>query len=685
MSYSASTAEECTPPPRTDNFDRYSKFLVKNSNGVDGMGWGGGGRSRTTSGEADGITVEGGAEETLVWVDTLLGDGDGRDDGGPRRPSSFSVLSWNILAQSLYEAQYQKLRMQQVALSSSSSSSSSPEAPRPHQLPTTPHPHPWPRRLRRIVEVLSRARADIVCLQECEYVSYRDDLAPAMHAMGYDGISQEDDRPDAPTRLRETSKKHREPRHHIAATFWRRDKFVPLGESYARSRTLTTVLRLRGRRRRRSDDDGDNMCDDGGGGWDDSRRGATTTTTTTMPTVAVVNAHLEGHPHRFLERTHQLQHALTDLAWRVVRREDDDDARPSGTKTDAAAAAAAGGGGGATTIDGLNALIVAGDFNCELQSSACSTYLRMGRLGRQAGFGGVHGEDSIVLPPSLLETTEAMEVIHPIVEWGRALPEEAIADVGPHPFRRSGLTSAYPAWLGRDDPRTHFTFCSESSKHPVPGLDQIWFTSMTLERVGLRRMFVDDSSSSWERYFYDDVEVERRREDERRGVLATGLPSPGCEYPSDHLPIGAIFRWKRDESRRGDDGAVCGALHVVDAEGNDVQTLAESSKQRTQMQEHAFANPREELDYLVEYCPYDSDEQRSDVQFVLSPIDPPLSLASSERPTPDQMMQLDARHATKAKLAAMASLSVRPWLKNIWKVNKQVGKWGIDKSSWRKI
>ena len=417
------------------------------------------------------------------------------------------------------------------------------------------------------------------------------------------------------------------------------------------------------------------------GGWDDSRRGATTTTTTTMPTVAVVNAHLEGHPHRFLERTHQLQHALTDLAWRVVRREDDDDARPSGTKTDAAAAAAAGGGGGATTIDGLNALIVAGDFNCELQSSACSTYLRMGRLGRQAGFGGVHGEDSIVLPPSLLETTEATEVIHPIVEWGRALPEEAIADVGPHPFRRSGLTSAYPAWLGRDDPRTHFTFCSESSKHPVPGLDQIWFTSMTLERVGLRRMFVDDSSSSWERYFYDDVEVERRREDERRGVLATGLPSPGCEYPSDHLPIGAIFRWKRDESRRGDDGAVCGALHVVDAEGNDVQTLAESSKQRTQMQEHAFANPREELDYLVEYCPYDSDEQRSDVQFVLSPIDPPLSLASSERPTPDQMMQLDARHATKAKLAAMASLSVRPWLKNIWKVNKQVGKWGIDKSS----
>ena len=144
------------------------------------------------------------------------------------------------------------------------------------------------------------------------------------------------------------------------------------------------------------------------------------------------------------------------------------------------------------------------------------------------------------MPPSLLETTEATEVLHPIMEWGRALPKEVMADVEPHPFRRNGLTSACPAWLGRDDPRSHFTFCSElgrddprshftfcseSNKRPVPGLNQIWFTLMTLERAGLRRMFVDDSGL-WERYFYDEVEVEKRREDERRNVLATGLPSP---------------------------------------------------------------------------------------------------------------------------------------------------------------
>lgn len=48
-------------------------------------------------------------------------------------------------------------------------------------------------------------------------------------------------------------------------------------------------------------------------------------------------------------------------------------------------------------IGKLNALVLAGDFNCELQSSACSTYLRMGRLGRQAGLGGTCGEDALVL------------------------------------------------------------------------------------------------------------------------------------------------------------------------------------------------------------------------------------------------------------------------------------------------
>lgn len=46
----------------------------------------------------------------------------------------------------------------------------------------------------------------------------------------------------------------------------------------------------------------------------------------------------------------------------------------------------------------------------------------------------------MILPPALLETTEAMEVLRPIIEWNQRLPEDKVADVDPHPFRRNGMT-----------------------------------------------------------------------------------------------------------------------------------------------------------------------------------------------------------------------------------------------------
>jgi len=647
MSYSPTNNdnEECGLPPDTpDNFSRYSKFLVKNSNGVDGLGK---------------LDDENEQKESIFWVDTLgddecLGYQNGFEppSSHPNAPRPFSILSWNILAQTLYESQYQRRRIQQVALSSTQ-----PQLP---SLSSSPHPHPWPKRVKRIIEILSHSNSDIICLQECEAHSFKYDLLPALAKFGYDGIAQEDDRgSDKPTPIKEATK-HRYPRNHICSTFWKRDKFEPVGEALVRTRSLATVLRLKG----------DGSLDD------DGEKKAT-------PTVAVVNVHLEGHPRRFSERTHQLQHAMSDLAKRIEHEKED----PSQIEDETA------------RIGKLNALVLAGDFNCELQSSACSTYLRMGRLGRQAGLGGIHGEDSLVLPPSLLETPEATEVIHPIMEWGRALPEDKLSDVDPHPFRRNGMASAYPVWLGKDDAQSHFTFCSELSKRPVPGLDQLWFSSMTLERTGLRRMFNDCDTGLWERYFYDDAEVEKRRDEEREKVLASGLPSLECNYPSDHLPIGAIFHWKWDDC--GDscllddnvedvsdasihcvDGGGVRGLNVVDSEGNNVQDVAlqdQLNQEEHEKQQQSFETPHEELDYLLHSCPYDSEEQQSDVRFVLSPVDPPISPTNKERPTPDQLKQLEARREKKAELLATASLGVRPWLKNIWKVNKQVGKWDKHK------
>ena len=666
MSYSSSNDNEAS------NFSRYSKFLVKNSNGVDGLG-----KAKNNGDEQQRVP--------LVWVDTL-----GEDDCASyqhEEPSSsefnnngprpFSVLSWNVLAQSLYEAQYQRRRIQQVALSQQSQLLS----------PTSSasyHPHPWPKRSKRIIEILSYSNSDIICLQECELQSFKDDLAPAMSKLGYDCIAQEDDRTDMPTTIHQVTK-HRDARNHIGATFWKRDKFEPVGDVSVRTRTMTTVLRLRGTKNNNDDE------------IDNNDKEATTTKAT--PTVAVVNVHLEGHPRRFSERTHQLQHAMLDISKRI---EDEKQIERSPSSSSSSSKSKKknkksqkkkneGENDDASKrkqrhIGKLNALVLAGDFNCELQSSACSTYLRMGRLGRTAALGGVKGEDSVALPPSLLESTEATEVIHPIIEWGRALPEEVMMDVKPHPFRRNGMTSAYPAYLGKDNARSHFTFCSELSKRPVPGLDQLWFSSMTLKRKALRRMFVDDAGL-WERYFYDENEVEKRREEERLKVLAGGLPSMECKYPSDHLPIGAVFEWKWEEcgdsclldGEYGTDHCVDGAevrgLNVVNSEGNNVQDDSLNENEGEQKNKQSFENPHDELDYLLHCCPFDSEEQQSDVQFILSELNPPLELLSKERPTPDQMEQLEARRLKKAELLAAASLAVRPWLKDIWKVNKQVGKW----------
>ena len=554
---------ECMLTLQPDNFSRYSKYLVGNSNGVDGLG--------NTN------TIING-EEDLVWVDAL---GEGCLD----HPDQFSLLSWNLLAQALYE---------------------------PFCKSVGSDPHSWLHRVQRIIEVLSHADSDILCLQECELASFHDDLLPALSSLGYDGVAQEDERSDSekPTPLKEITK-HRSPRNHITATFWKRDKFEPVGESLARTRSMTNVLRLN-------------------------------TNSEKNPSLAVVNCHLEGHPKRFSERTHQLQHALTDLS-QLMRKDCDKSQTPLGNR--------------------LNAIIIAGDFNCELQSSACSTYLQLGRLGRQAGLGGVHGEDSLVIPPILLETDEATEILHPIVEWGRALPEEQVSDVSPHPFRRNGMMSAYPKWLGKMNSTEHFTYINTINKQPVPGLDQLWYSSMTMKRVALKRPIVD-FLGNWG----NDLDtIEQKRNQERIDILSTGLPDPKCTYPSDHLPIGAVFDWHWESNH------TIRNITVLDEEGNMVEFKHDGTSQPELDFEQSFENPKDELEYLVSKCPYDSNDQKLAVEFILSPINPPLCTEKKTKPTRDQLDQIDKRRDVKSEVLASCSSSVRPWLKRIWKANRQAG------------
>ena len=481
---------------------------------------------------------------------TLLQDKNSAENRPNTRP--FSILSWNILSQSLYKN----------ALYS------------------------WEVRFKRIIDLIAESSPTIVCLQEVEsYESFLDD----MQALGYDGTSQ------GHTDVREIKRRSGKlDRRHLTATFWKADHFQPInvtdsnGVDYphmARGRSLTSCLQ-------------------------DISNVSNSSESSSGPCLSVINCHLEGHPRQYAARMTQLQHAMEDLSQRRTRGPD------------------------------LNGLLIAGDFNCELQSSACSTYLRIGRVGRKGGLGGVHGTSALAVPASLLESEEAAEVLSPLLEWGQQIPNDDLEQVKPHPFRRNSMMSAYPVQLGQRDPRLHFTYFANPGR-PVAGLDQMWHS---LNRIGLRKMFPSQKI--------------------RKRILKTGLPT--SRHPSDHLPIGAVFDWN-----------VCiDDACMVDATTQSCQEVGvkelsivldrppPTPKPKSPMM--AFA----ELDMLLSTCPYDTEEQREETVAIIEHV-PDLPLDPKEKPSSEQLKKLAELRNRKKLLLQNVSDETRQTLQRILKLSKE--------------
>ena len=488
---------------------------------------------------------------------TLLEEGRNSAESRPNtRP--FSILSWNILSQSLYKN----------ALYS------------------------WDVRFKRIMELIAESSPTIVCLQEVEsYASFLDDFLPAMQALGYDGTSQ------GHTNVREIKRRSGKlDRRHLTATFWKADHFRPInvtdynGMDYphmARGRSLTSCLQ-------------------------DISSVSNSSEAASGPCLSVINCHLEGHPRQYAARMTQLQHAMEDLSQRRTRGPD------------------------------LNGLVISGDFNCELQSSACSTYLRIGRVGRKGGLGGVHGTSALAVPASLLESEEAAEVLSPLLEWGLAIPNDDLEQVKPHPFRRNSMMSAYPVQLGQRDPRLHFTYCSHPDR-PVAGLDQLWHSSFTLSRIGLRKMFPSQKI--------------------RKLILKTGLPT--SRHPSDHLPIGAVFDWNCDVDACMVDTRTQTCQEVGFKELSIVlDRPPPMPKPKSPMM--AFA----ELDMLLSTCPYDTEEQREETVAIIEHV-PDLPLGPKEKPSSEQLKKLGEMRNRKKLLLQNASDDTRQTLQRILKLSKE--------------
>lgn len=156
---------------------------------------------------------------------------------------------------------------------------------------------------------------------------------------------------------------------------------------------------------------------------------------------------------------------------------------------------------------------------------------------------------------------------------GRLVPEDEAVRIPAHGYQ---LTSVYQPSLsesGTGSPWSaglNFTFCGTPNR-PVDGLDQCWHTGASLRRVGRRALFVS--------------------EEQRLRILASGLPS-ACN-PSDHVPIGAAFRWATDttlpelraaESARGGDQQLSGEEAVAEALALLEATPFSSAEQRARFE-----------------------------------------------------------------------------------------------------
>lgn len=174
--------------------------------------------------------------------------------------------------------------------------------------------------------------------------------------------------------------------------------------------------------------------------------------------VAVANCHLQGKPQESLARVKQLQSSLKQLE-KLSH----------------------------------HGVVLVGDFNCELQTSACASYLAFG------------------------------EVLPGVIEWGAEVPF-CFSEVASHGYE---LSSAYPS--NSND----FTFTIRGNIGFCGMLDQLWVSHKSLKAVGIRSIFSSET--------------------QRSTILAAGLPC--AVNPSDHLPVGVVLSWTEDlkDFRKCDD------------------------------------------------------------------------------------------------------------------------------------
>jgi mRNA deadenylase 3'-5' endonuclease subunit Ccr4 len=362
------------------------------------------------------------------------------------------------------------------------------------------------------------------------------------------------------------------------ATFWKRDAFelAEPGSAFDRSRASGMVLRERRDR-----------CGGASGRL-----------------LALVNVHLEGHPSASTARVKQLQGALREL-------------RKHGPH---------------------HALLVAGDFNCQLQGSACASWLAF---------------DAVL--PGTWDMGHVVERAATALEGhGYAALASTYQPPPPPPPPPSGGGGGYSDVveqgghfvdaLGRTHPDCKsFTFCGWPGR-PVEGLDQIWFTPQSLACVARRELWGSD--------------------EQRRAAIVGGLPN--AANPSDHVPIGAAFRWLGGGGALADvrpaaKGTAAAAAHGGAGGGGGADCGVAWSAGEALAQ----------ADSLLAACPFATQEQRNEFDAATSEVG---GVPAKGKPPPEVIAELKARQARLQRLLAAVSPEARQMLERVQALRRKAKK-----------
>jgi len=287
--------------------------------------------------------------------------------------------------------------------------------------------------------------------------------------------------------------------------------------------------------------------------------------------LAVTNVHLEGHPHKIAQRVQQLHHALGD-----------------------------------TKHVTHHAALVCGDFNCQVYSSACSSYLRCGSVQPPAAADDDDDDDNVLL------------------EWNQPIPPTVYA-IPKHAYNNT-LKSAYPPSLLAKSPQDYFTYIRLPQRFAA-GLDHLWYTSTSLNCVALKQIFSS--------------------EQERLCMLQNGLPSD--HFPSDHLPIGAIFSWKKEDTTLPD------LRYVASPKAN-----LDKNKSASELLEEA-----EELKENL------GQKQQLELEYLLSPIP---NFVPGQKPTEEQKIALKHQKRRREVLIKDASKDDCVVIERIFKLYREASK-----------